>query len=118
MTKLDIQKLNEIIKSGSEREVKTFLESKPEYKINILDEDGYGAIHYAMHSPNPVNMMKLLLEKGADINLRTPDDSTGKELIDIKKIFLIFYMYTYILCYSVTPSISDGKTRNKRLSPV
>ena len=79
ISKWDIQELNEAVKSGSERDVNDFLKSNPTYNINTLDEDGFGAIHYAFDSPNPVSMMELLIGKGADINLRTPNEETGRK---------------------------------------
>ena len=75
-----MKELNDAIQSGSEKKVKNILGSKPGYNLNTLDDEGYGAVHFALNSPNPVDMMKLLLEKGANINLRTPDQSTGKNM--------------------------------------
>ena len=75
-----MKELNDAIQSGSEKKVKNILGSKPGYNLNTLDDEGYGAVHFALNSPNPVKMMKLLLEKGANINLRTPDQSTGKNV--------------------------------------
>ena len=45
--------------------------------MDQLDAEEYGAIHYALESRNPVDMLRILLENGADINLNTPDESTG-----------------------------------------
>ena len=83
-SKWEIEELNEAVVNGTESDVKNFLRRRPGYNVNTLDEEGYGAIHYAINSQNPVNKIKLLLEMGADINLRTPDESTGENLIDYR----------------------------------
>lgn len=77
MSRWDVIEVNEAIKNGKKRDVVQFLNVNPGYDINQLDDEEYGAIHYALDAPNSIEMIELLLNKGADVNLKTPDESTG-----------------------------------------
>jgi hypothetical protein len=49
-------------------------------KMNHLDVDGLSALHYCCTEGVPLEIVKLLVEAGADINLRAPDGTTSLNL--------------------------------------
>lgn len=59
--------------------LKKLLEGHPETDINVLDEFGYAPIHLACDRGN-VEVVKLLLQEGADKSIKDPDDLSPLEL--------------------------------------
>jgi len=57
----------------------TLLDRYPETDLNALDEFGYAPIHLACDRGN-VEIVKLLLTRGADRNIKDPDNLTPLEL--------------------------------------
>jgi len=57
----------------------TLLEQRPETELNAVDEFGYTPLHLACDRGN-IDIVRLLLEKGADRNLKDPDNLSPLEL--------------------------------------
>ncbi|CRG86823.1 Voltage-dependent N-type calcium channel subunit alpha-1B [Talaromyces islandicus] len=49
-------------------------------KVDHLDVDGHSALHYSCAEGIPLDIVKVLIEAGADINLRTPDGGSPLKL--------------------------------------
>lgn len=59
--------------------LKEILEAHPETDLNVLDEFGYAPIHLACDRGN-VEIVKLLLQQGADKTIKDPDNFSPLEL--------------------------------------
>ena len=59
--------------------VRQYLSENPTYDLEQKDEKGLVALHYAIDSDSP-DMIRLLLEKGADINAKNIAEYTGNYL--------------------------------------
>jgi hypothetical protein len=59
-------------------------------KLDYLDVDGRSALHYCCEEGIPLDIVKLLVEAGADINLRTPEGESPLKLINRSKYVKIF----------------------------
>ena len=59
--------------------VRQYLSENPTYDLEQKDEKGLVALHYAIDSDSP-DMIRLLLEKGADINAKNIGEYTGNYL--------------------------------------
>ena len=58
--------------------------------VNACDEDGMTALHKSYWVENADNF-KLLLERGADPDIKDTDNDTARKLVDGKKKFKIIF---------------------------
>ena len=68
-------KLMELCSNGNINEVKSEISSN-ELNLNVQDKGGYTALMYAVASGN-IEVVELLLNNGADKNLKTTKDNTA-----------------------------------------
>ncbi|WP_051359856.1 ankyrin repeat domain-containing protein [Adhaeribacter aquaticus] len=68
----------EAVKSGNLEEVKSLLDNEPDI-VNTKDNKGYTLLHLAAQEGNG-DLIKLLLERGADINALTEDGQSPMEI--------------------------------------
>lgn len=74
--------IHSLILDGDATKLKEFIESNPGLDPNVADEYGYTPLHLASDRGH-LEMVKLLLAKGADKSIKDPDDFTPKALAEI-----------------------------------
>ena len=74
----DSASLFQAVQSGNSDQVKTILQSQPTL-VNDSQADGFTPLHLAAKKGDG-ELIKVLLEHGADINALTPDGCTPMEL--------------------------------------
>ena len=74
----DTNNIIEAIQNGNADQVKSLLEAQPEV-VNTTETNGYTALHLAAQQGNG-EIIKLLLEHGADINAIAADGQTPMEV--------------------------------------
>ncbi|KAI0375287.1 ankyrin [Pilatotrama ljubarskyi] len=68
--------------SGDVQGLLSYLQRHPEVDVNARDENGYTALHLAADRGH-ADMVRVLLERGADRGVKDEDEYTAKELAEI-----------------------------------
>lgn len=70
------QQAREIVQDGTVKELNEFLSDKSNVKsLNTLDEEGASLLHFSARL-NRVEITRMLIEHGADVDIRLRDGST------------------------------------------
>lgn len=71
-----------LVVDGDVQGVVSYLDGHPDMDVNEVDENGYTPLHLACDRGN-AEMVKLLLSRGADMNMKDADELTALELAEI-----------------------------------
>ncbi|KAF8587329.1 ankyrin [Ramaria rubella] len=74
--------LHDLALSNDVQGLLSFLETHPESSVNSLDDYGYTSLHLAADRGN-TDVVKALLDGGADVTIQDPDEFTALDLADI-----------------------------------
>ncbi|KAH9937194.1 ankyrin repeat-containing domain protein [Fomitopsis serialis] len=74
--------LSDLAISGNVHELRAYLDANPNVDVNVKDENGYTPLHLACDRGH-ADVVRLLLERGADPSIKDDDDLTGRELAEI-----------------------------------
>jgi len=103
------QSLYDAAARGETEKVAQSLQKNPE-TVNALSEDGYSALMMAVvwGQRNQTEIINLLLDKGADINLATP---AGKTALHLAAQYAAPSLVEFLLSRNADPFRRDGKAR-------
>ncbi|KAI0756725.1 ankyrin [Daedaleopsis nitida] len=74
--------LSNIAIAGDTEALQTYFQQHPDANVNALDENGYAPLHLAADRGH-IDVVKLLLDRGADARIKDEDEFTAKELAHI-----------------------------------
>ncbi|KAH9846824.1 ankyrin [Lenzites betulinus] len=74
--------LSNLAISGNAESLAAHLQEHPEVDINAPDENGYTALHLAADRGH-ADVVKVLLERGADRDIKDEDEFTARELAEV-----------------------------------
>ncbi|KZT05862.1 ankyrin [Laetiporus sulphureus 93-53] len=74
--------LSRLAISGNVRDIASFLDENPDIDVNAADENGYTSLHLACDRGH-VEIVRLLLSRGADPSIKDADDLPAVELAEI-----------------------------------
>ncbi|TFY64411.1 hypothetical protein EVJ58_g2638 [Rhodofomes roseus] len=74
--------LNDLAIAGNTPALRAFLDANPGVDVNAKDENGYTPLHLACDRGR-AEVVRLLLERGANPSIKDDDDLTAKELAEV-----------------------------------